>query len=116
MLVPIYQEFVSYAVFMYLLHRAVHVPHIHEEMRAQNNMIALCLVRVQATKACSHLRLYAAASGVGSRVCTHKLCPRAVGLRVYWEGVCDTYTESAIYKICMHIYVCVPVRYLVNSV
>ena len=115
MLVPIYQEFVSYAVYTYLLQRAVHVPHIHEEMRAENNMIALCLVRVQATKACSHLRLSAAASGVGSRVCTHKLCPRAVGLRVCWGGGV-THAESAIYKICMHIYVCVPVRYLVNSV
>ena len=96
MLVPTYQEFVSYAASTYLLQGAAHVPHIHKEMRAQNDTIALCLVCVLATKVCSHLCLSAAASGVGIRVGAHKLSPCALGLRVSWEGGM-THAESAIY-------------------
>ena len=96
MLVTTYQEFVSYAASTYLLQGAVHVPHIHKEMRAQNNMITVCLVCVLATRVCSHLRLSAAASGVGIRVGAHKLSPCALGLCVCWEGGA-THAESAIY-------------------
>ena len=95
-LVPTYQEFVSYAASTYLLQEAVHIPHIHKEMRAQNNTIALCLVCVLATKVCSYLCLSAAASGVGIRVGAHKLSPCALCLRVSWEGGA-THAESAIY-------------------